>query len=473
MALRALMMRHQLDQLNKQLEELRKKAADFESREAELAQMIEEVETDEERAAVENEIAAFEAERDENQAETVRLETQVGEIEQELEAIEENQEPAAAAAPAAEPAAEPEPAPVRNERSIITMNTRNIFNKMDIQTRTAMFAQEDVQHFLTQVRTAMQEKRAIDGADLLIPEVFLGLIRENIMNYSKLYKHVNVRQVSGRGRVTIMGTIPEAVWTECCANINELTIGFNEAEVDCWKVGGYFDICNATLQDSDIDLASEVLTVLGQAIGLALDKAIVFGLGTRMPLGFFTRLAQTQAPADYPEKARPWEDLHETNIKTIAKSKTGIELFREFLVDTGAAKGKYSRGTKVWVMNETTYTQLVAAAMTIDAGGAIVAGVNGSMPVIGGIIEVLEFMPDDVIMGGYFDLYLLAERAGTQLAQSEHYRFLEDRTVFRGTARYDGLPVIAEGFIAIGINGTTPSAEGITFAPDTANNPES
>ena len=260
MALRALMMRHQLDQLNKQLEELRKKAADFESREAELAQMIEEVETDEERAAVENEIAAFEAERDENQAETVRLETQVGEIEQELKAIEENQEPAAAAAPAAEPAAEPEPAPVRNERSIITMNTRNIFNKMDIQTRTAMFAQEDVQHFLTQVRTAMQEKRAIDGADLLIPEVFLGLIRENIMNYSKLTKHTNYRQVSGKGRVTIMGTIPEAVWTECCANINELTIGFNEAEVDCWKVGGYFDVCNATLQDSDIDLASELLT---------------------------------------------------------------------------------------------------------------------------------------------------------------------------------------------------------------------
>ena len=124
-------------------------------------------------------------------------------------------------------------------------------------------------------------------------------------------------------------------------------------------------------------------------------------------------------------------------------------------------------------MNETTYTEIVAAAMTIDAGGAIVAGVNGAMPVIGGVIEVLDFLPDNVIIGGYFDLYLLAERAGTQLAQSEHYRFLEDRTVFRGTARYDGLPVIAEGFVAIGINGTTPSAEGITFAPDTANNPES
>ena len=41
--------------------------------------------------------------------------------------------------------------------------------------------------------------------------------------------------------------------------------------------------------------------------------------------------------------------------------------------------------------------------------------------------------------------------------------------MFKGTARYDGLPVIPEGFIAVGLNGTTPFAEGITFVPDKAN----
>lgn len=147
----------------------------------------------------------------------------------------------------------------------------------------------------------------------------------------------------------------------------------------------------------------------------------------------------------------------------------GVDLFREFLTDTGAAKGRYSNGVKVWTMNEATYTALVATAMTIDAGGAIVSGVNGTMPVIGGAIEILDFIPDNVIIGGYMDLYLLAERAGARLEQSEHVRFIEDRTVFKGTARYDGLPVIAEGFVAIGINGTTPSASGVTFTPDTAN----
>ena len=77
-------------------------------------------------------------------------------------------------------------------------------------------------------------------------------------------------------------------------------------------------------------------------------------------------------------------------------------------------------------------------------------------------------MPDNVIIGGYFGLYLLSERAGAQFASSEHVRFLADQTVFKGTARYDGVPVIAEAFVAIGLEDTTPTAA-MTFPTDTAN----
>ena len=203
-------------------------------------------------------------------------------------------------------------------------------------------------------------------------------------------------------------------------------------------------------------------------IGLALDKAILYGTGSRMPQGVVTRLAQTSAPADYPATARTWADLHTSNIKTIASTVKGVDLFAQIVIDSGAAKGKYSRGGKVWCMNETTYTALLAAAVSVDASGAIVTGVNGVMPVIGGAIEVLDFIPNNVIIGGYFDLYLLAERAGQKFATSEHVRFLQDQTVMKGTARYDGKPAIAEGFVAIGIGGTTPSAS-MSFAEDTAN----
>jgi hypothetical protein len=139
------------------------------------------------------------------------------------------------------------------------------------------------------------------------------------------------------------------------------------------------------------------------------------------------------------------------------------------MLDGAAAKGKYSRGEKVWVMNEATYTKLKAAMMSVNAAGAVVSAIEGTLPVIGGIVEVLEFMPDNYIVGGFFDDYLLAERAGTKISQSEHVRFLEDQTVFKGTARYDGLPVIAEAFVALGLGNTAISADAVTFAEDKAN----
>lgn len=296
----------------------------------------------------------------------------------------------------------------------------------------------------------------------------LGLIKENIIDYSKLYRRVNVRPISGDGREVIMGTVPEAIWTECCANLNEIELGFNDVEVFCNKVGAYISVCNATLEDSDIDLAATIMDALGQSIGLALDKAILYGTGVKMPTGIVTRLAQTSEPADYPNTARTWVDLHTKNILSIASNKTGAEFFKLLLTDAGVTKGNYSRGDKVWCMNETTRTKIIAESLSINAAGAVVAGVNGTMPVIGGDIIVLEFIPDNVIIGGYIDLYLLGERKGIRMERSEHYRFVQDQTVFKATARYDGLPVIAEAFVAIGIAGTTPTAE-MSFAPDTAN----
>ena len=450
MALKVLMLKKDLDNKRKAFAELEKRDAEFEARKAELESAIEEVETEEQRDAVAEEIEKFESEQTEHESAKADLDAEIRGLEAELEAIEQDE-------------AKPEPVKDEKRKETKIMETRKFFN-MNSQERDMFFAREDVKGFLGEVRTCIKEKRALTNVGLTIPEVMLGLIRENIMEYSKLYKHVFVRSVAGEGRMLVMGAIPEAVWTDCCANLNELDLSFFDEEVNCWKVGGYFAVCNANLEDSDIALASEILTAIGQAIGLALDKAILYGTGTRMPLGVVTRLVQTQAPADYSATARPWADLHTSNIKSIAADEVDADLYKAIALAIGSAKSNYSRGTKVWVMNETTYSTLVANAMTIDANGAIVSGVNGTMPVVGGTIEVLNFIPDNVIIAGYFDLYLLAERAGTRFATSEHVKFLQDQTVFKGTARYDGKPVIAEAFVAIGLNDVTPNAT-MTFAP--------
>lgn len=461
MALKALLLKKKLDESRKALDALRAKDADFEKREADLAQSIEEIteeNTVEERNALDELVSAFEAEKAEHEDEKGKLERVVGDLENDL---------------AAEEAAQNTEPPVVEERKeeVKEMITRDkVFEKLTMQERNEMFARSDVKDFLAEVRTSIKEKRALPNVGLLVPTVMLGLLRQNITEYSKLYKHVYVRPIKGDGREVVEGTIPEAVWTDCCGNLNELDLAFNDLEVNCWKVGGYIPVCNATLEDSDIDLAAEILMAIGQAIGKALDKAILYGTGTRMPLGVVTRLAQESQPAGYPATARPWVDLHTSNI--FSTNATGTGLFAAIVGDMGAAKGKYSRGEIVHVMNETTYSYLMAQAIGVDATGAIVSRVNGTMPVIGGIIEVLDFVPDYNIVSGYFDLYLLAERAGTQLSSSEHVKFLEDKTIFKGTARYDGKPRIAEGFVVVAVNNQSATTS-IDFADDDANTVQS
>lgn len=456
--LKALLLRNKIDSKKSELAELRTAAVELEKREKELESDINEAKTEEEKAVVEKAVNQFEQDKAENEKSISELETEIADMEKELDAVEQKQQ-----TPQTEGDSGDE---IRKGK--VKMKARVKFFGMNVQERDSFFANDAVKSWLERVREMGKNQRSITGAELLIPEVALDLIKETTLKYSKLYKHVNVKSVPGKARQNVMGAIPEAIWTEMCSTLNELNLTFNNVEVDGYKVGGFIAICNAVLEDSDIALATEIISALGQAIGYALDKAILYGTGTKMPLGIVTRLTQAAKPSGYSTTARAWANLTASNVLAIS-GKTDAALFKELVIASGNAKADYSHGEMFWAMNEKTFTKLVANALTINAAGAIVTGQNGTMPVIGGAIEKLSFIPDDVIIGGYGDLYLLAERAGTAISQSEHARFIEDQTVFKGTARYDGLPVIAEGFVAIGIGGTKPTANAVTFAEDTAN----
>lgn len=464
MALKALLLRKQLDDKKKALEDLRAKDQAFQTREAELETAIGEAESEEDKAAVEGLVNEFEQDKQAHEENKTKLAGEVEQLEQDLAAEEAKQIPPAGPAPA--PENNSGGTGERKDDSIMSMKRRGFFG-LNIQQRDAFLAREDVKDFLQRVRTLGKEKRAVTGAELTIPTVVLDLIRENISRYSKLIAHTRLRSVPGKARQNIMGAIPEAVWTEACATLNELDLAFSQVEVDGYKVGGFIAICNATLEDSDLNLVSEIMEALGQAIGYASDKAIVYGTGTKMPLGFVTRLAQTAKPSSWNANGPAWKDLHTSNIITIT-SKTGVELYKEMIRVSSKVKSAYAREGKVWIMNETTKGTLTAEGLSINAAGAIVAGIQNTMPVVGGDIVTLDFMADGDIAFGYLDLYLLAERAGAQISQSEHVRFIEDQTVFKGTARYDGMPVFGEAFGIMNIDGKAPTTS-VTFPPDKAN----
>lgn len=452
--LKVLLLRRRIDEKKKELDAFRSQLNEFETREAELEQAISEATTEEEMKVVDEEIDKFNAEKKDAEDKEKTLAGEVEALENELAAKEEEQETEPAKA-------------VEEERKEDTtkMETRKVFGNMTMEERSRLVERDDVKAWLGEIRSAIKQKRAVTGVGATIPTEVLPLLRANIQNYSKLYDKVNVQRVSGEGKQPIQALPSEAIWTECCANLNEMSLVFNDWTVDCYKVGGYYAVCNANLEDSDIDLMNAILIALGQGIGLALDKAILYGrkdaASSNMPQGIVPSLAQTAQPAGYPTTARPWADLHVKNV--ITPTGTENKILPLLIQMSAIVANDYARGNITWVMNDAMYKAILAESLNNNAAGALVAGVNGTMPVLGGDIVALNFVPTGTIIFGYFDLYLLAERAGTQFATSEHVRFLNDQTVFKGTARYDGAPIIREAFAVFGAT-TAPA-----FPSDTAN----
>ena len=467
MALKILMLRRSIDRKKEELEALRQKDAEFQAREAQLEEAIDEAETQEEQDSVAAEVEKFDGEK-------AAHEEAKNALTQEIEGLEADLAAAEAAAPTR---SAPEPKKERMETKMTEINIRALprnqraFDALPMDRRAAILAQDDTKAFLAQLRSMKGQSRAVTGAELTIPVVFLDLIAENMYRYSKLLNRVRVRNVNGEARQTIAGTVPEAVWTEMCGAINELSFVFNQITLDGYKVAGFVPVCNSILEDNDVNLASWIVEMLSESIGLAMDKAILYGKGSasKMPLGIVTRLAQTTKPADYPANAPEWVDLHTTNIQQIGgEDVTGAAFWSELMLATGNTFTRYSRGNQFWAMNSKTYATLKSKVIAFTATGDIVANVFGTLPIVNGDIDILEFIPDGDIIGGYGDLYLLAVRSGMTIESSREVQFIQDNTVFKGKQRADGQPIIPGAFVAININDAAVTTT-MDFAADTAN----
>lgn len=467
MALKTIMLRRDIERKRGELEALREKDDEFQTREADLEIAINEAETDEQRDAVAAEVESFDNEKAAHEEAKENLTREIADLEAELEEAER-----------AVPEVKTPEKKIERGVKMTSINIRSLpmgqraFDALPLDQRNAIIAQDDVKQFLSELRSMKGQSRAVSGGELTIPVVFLDLIAENMFRYSKLMNRVRVREVGGQARQTIAGTVPEAVWTEMCGNLNELTFQFNQVTLDGYKVGGFVPVCNALLEDSDINLASWIIEMMSESIGLAKDKAILYGKGSayHMPMGIVTRLAQTSAPANYPANAPAWVDLHTSNVKSLSADLTGAAFWAALQVAAGNTFTKYSRGEQFWAMNSKTYALLKSKAIAFTASGDVVANVFGILPVINGDIDILEFMPDGDIVGGYGDLYLWAQRSGMTIGMDDVGRQnrILDETLFFGKERADGQPIVPGAFVAINIAGSSPTTA-VTFAGDTAN----
>lgn len=466
MALKVLMLRSRIKEKQQALESLRSAAEGFAAREAELAADIDAAETEEERSTLDAAIEDFERERTENADEQARISEEISGLERQISEIEGNTRSARDAAQGADNRG-------RESKMSDTATCRARILRSLGETpeqRAALVARDDVKSFLQRVRELKAQSRDVKGSELGVPEVLLGVLRDTTDRYSKLLQHITIRPLKGKARQNVAGAVPEAVWTEMVSSLNELDIVFTQLELDGYKVGGYMAVPNSDLEDdSDLQLLASIIDYLGQSIGLACDKAIAYGTGVKMPVGFVTRLAASTQPAWWGPHQGDFTDLSARNIlKLNLGASSGEAFFTGLISALAVAKPNYSTGSPVWIMNRKTHMDIMCKALNFSAAGALVAGMQGTMPIIGGTIVELEFMADYDIAGGYLSLELWAERSGTNIASSDIPMFIEDMTVFKATQRYDGKPVRGEAFVLVNYNNADPQKT-VTFEPDLAN----
>lgn len=465
MALKVLMLRSKLAPLMEQMQTLEETRNGFAAREAELERDIAAVTTDEERGVVEQAVDSFEQERSANSAEIARVQGEIDAINEEIRSLEAAQTPPAA------PVSKSGTVQHENERgNTMATNLDRRWFGMTYAERDALMGQEDVRTFLGNVRALRGQSRAVTGAELGIPDGFLPILRDLTYQESKFLKYVTNSVFRGTTRQNIAGVAPEGVWTEMTGALNELSLDFHQLTMDGYMVGGYMALPNAILMDdSDLQLATTILQALAASIAKAIDKAIWFGTGTKMPVGILTRLAASAKPDWWGKDQGDFTDLSASNVLTLdLAAKNGTAFFQSLSAALAVAKPNYSNGTLVWTMNRKTHMDIMARALAFNSAAAMVAGVNNTMPIVGGEIVEWEEMADNDIAGGFMSLYRSVEREGTSVESSTEVRWLQNQTCFKGLQRRDGKPAIGEGFVAVNYANTAPTATA-TFASDAAN----
>ena len=407
MKLRQLMIIKRTEQRNDELAKIQSQIEDLKNKERELEEALTDAGTDEELTTIEQKYEEIKAEEEKLNEQMTVLQEAIKELELELEGMSDKE-------------------PVAEETNSDNKSEKRGDTKMENRTEAINYLQrEEVRDFYGKVREAVLNKRALTGTDLVIPQTVLDRIQPLISDYSNLYREVDVIQLNGTARAIVDGARPEAIWMEMCDPVEELAGAFEAVELDGFKVGGFIPVCNAILEDSMLDLASYVERTIAEAIAKAIDKAIMNGTGTKQPEGIVPNI--------------------------VVGNKTTGETLAEILPSLGLVDtGEDQVGEIIAVMQRKTYYEkiLPQTIATTDTGKQVVQGVND--PNIAGLRVVFSnYAPANKIILGDFKQYVLGERKGITLASSTDVRFIEDQTVFKGTARYDGKPVKATAFAEV------------------------
>lgn len=315
------------------------------------------------------------------------------------------------------------------------MNKRT--GRMQLTTNEMSFFNEAVQ------------KQTIEGLDELFPTTIIETIMSDLAKEHPLISAVD-QQYTEAAIKMIYSDPAEVVayWDIIPADIRQILLGaFKQLDVTVSKLSGYIAVTKGYFELGPSWLANYVLTVLREAMAVALEAGIVNGDGKHKPIGMMRKLSGA-VDGVYPGK----EEVAITELTPLTLAGPRALLARE----------KMLNGQLSLIINPETNATKVAPNLffqNTQTGAwsqvALPYGIN--------IIESYAVPVNKAVMGNSKN-YLLAVAGNLEIRKYEETLAIEDLDLFIAKFFATGIPKNPNAFVVLDLTGiegvTVPEPEG-------------
>lgn len=275
------------------------------------------------------------------------------------------------------------------------------------------------------------------AVDQLVPATVINRVFDNLVADRPLLRAIDMVNVGLATEWIFSVGVNPAFWGTLCSNIQELQDkGFRRVDINQMKLSAFMPVCKAFLElNSPEWLARYVVTVLTEAIQMALELAIVDGTGQNQPVGMRRSINNVTSGVHNETTAKEIEQLDPATSGEImaALSKVTIE-------DGVVIERNLNPADVALVVNPQTYWKRIFPMYTTQTlNGAYVQ----NLPLPFNLIQSTAVPEDELVIGVARD-YFFGLGMGTRITSSDEYHFVEDERIYlakmygNGQPKFDG-----------------------------------
>nr|DAP03569.1 MAG TPA: major capsid protein [Caudoviricetes sp.] len=279
--------------------------------------------------------------------------------------------------------------------------------------------------------------KGFSEVDQLVPPTLINRVFDNLVKDRPLLRMIDMVNVGLSTEWIFSVGVNPAFWGALCSNIQELQDkGFRKVNISQMKLSAFMPVCKAFLElNSPEWLAQYVITVLTEAIQMALEDAIVDGTGKNQPIGMRRSIANVASEEHTVTEAIEIEKL---DVETAGQIMAAIS---KITIEDGVVieRNVNPADVAVVVNPQTRWLKLFAMFTSQNLNGVYTT--NMPLPFV--IVESTAVPEDELVIGRAAD-YFFGLGLGTKITQSDEYRFVEDERIYlakmygNGQPKFDG-----------------------------------